>query len=92
MNNNLSELTVVIVTYKTNVDILKNCLNSIDTNIKTLVIENSNNFKKKKEIEDQFFNVKILCTGLNLGMGPGNNFGLKQVSTKYALILNPDAS
>ena len=90
MNNNLSELTVVIVTYKTNVDILKNCLNSIDTNIKTLVIENSNNFKKKKEIEDQFFNVKILCTGLNLGMGPGNNFGLKQVSTKYALILNPD--
>ena len=31
MNNDfLSELTVVILTYKTNKDILSNCLNSID--------------------------------------------------------------
>ena len=29
MNNNLSELTIVIVTYKTSLDVLKNCLNSI---------------------------------------------------------------
>ena len=90
MNNNLSELTIVIVTYKTNVDILKNCLNSINTKIKTLIIENSNYFENKKEIEDQFSDVEILCTGLNLGYGGGNNYGLKHVSTKYALILNPD--
>ena len=90
MNNDLLELTIVIVTYKTNADILKNCLNSIDTKIKTLVVENSNHFENKKKIEDQFSNVKVLCTGSNLGMGPGNNFGLKHVNTKYALILNPD--
>ena len=90
MNNDLFELTIVIVTYKTNTDILKNCLNSIDTQIKTLVVENSNHFENKKKIEDQFSNVKVLCTGSNLGMGPGNNFGLKHVNTKYALILNPD--
>ena len=90
MNNDLSELTIIIVTYKTNIDVLKNCLNSIDKNIKILLIENSNFFENKKEIEGQFSNVKILCTGFNLGMGPGNNFGLKHVNTKYALISNPD--
>jgi len=88
--NNLSKLTVVIVTYKTNLDILKNCLNSINKKIKILIIENSNFFEAKKEIQEQFLNVEILCTGSNLGYGVGNNFGLKQVNTKYALILNPD--
>ena len=31
-----------------------------------------------------------MCTGLNLGYGKGNNYGLKKVKTNYALILNPD--
>lgn len=88
--NNLSQLTIIIVTYKTKVDILKNCLNSINSKIKTLIIENSISFEKKKEVQEQFSNVEILCTGSNLGYGAGNNFGLKQVNTKYALILNPD--
>ena len=43
MNNNLSELTIVLVTYKTNIDILKNCLKSINTEIKILIIENGFN-------------------------------------------------
>ena len=50
--NNLSKLTVVIVTYKTNLDILKNCLNSINKKIKILIIENSNFFEAKKEIQE----------------------------------------
>ena len=74
--NNLSQLTIVIVTYKTNLDILKNCLNSINNKIKTLIIENSNFFEYKKEIQEQFSNVEILCTGSNMGYGAGNNFGL----------------
>ena len=90
MNNNLSELTIVIVTYKTSLNVLKNCLNSIKAEINILIIENSNKFEKENEIKNQFSNVEILCTGLNLGMGAGNNFGLEHVNTKYALILNPD--
>jgi len=88
--NNLSQLTIVIVTYKTNLDILKNCLNSINNKVKILIIENSDFFEARNEIEEQFLNVEILCTGSNLGYGAGNNFGLKEVNTKYALILNPD--
>ena len=55
MNNDLSELTIVIVTYKTNADILKNCLNSIDAKVRTLVIENSNHFENKKKNRRSIF-------------------------------------
>ena len=35
-------------------------------------------------------NLKIYCSGKNLGYGGGNNFGLEKVKTDFALILNPD--
>lgn len=44
--NNLEKLTVVIVTYKTDPVILKNCINSVDKNVKIKIIENS--IKKKR--------------------------------------------
>tara|TARA_B100000470_G_scaffold121664_1_gene93938 strand:+ start:636 stop:1541 length:906 start_codon:yes stop_codon:yes gene_type:complete len=90
MNNYLNELTTIIVTYKTNIEILKNCLKSIDPKVKIIIVENSKNFKHSEEIQSNFFNVEIVCSGSNLGMGSGNNFGLKKVKTKYALVLNPD--
>tara|TARA_B100001123_G_C15175517_1_gene973141 strand:- start:395 stop:1297 length:903 start_codon:yes stop_codon:yes gene_type:complete len=90
MNNKLSELTVIIVTFKTDKTILKKCLSSIDPKVEVIIVENSNQFQNKNEIQNNFKNVKILCSGSNLGMGAGNNFGLNNTKTKYALILNPD--
>ena len=91
MNNNfLSELTIVILTYKTNRDILVNCLKSIDERVNVLIIENSNKFENENEFLDQFSNLSIECTGNNLGFGGGNNFGFKTVNTKFALALSPD--
>ena len=87
--NNLSNLTVVIVTYKTDEKILTNCIKSINNNVKILIIENSSEFKSK-EIFKSYSNITIHCTGKNLGYGGGNNFGLNFVNTKYALISNPD--
>ena len=37
--NNLTKLTIVIVTYKTDSTILKNCLNSIDKNVQIKIID-----------------------------------------------------
>ena len=90
MNNSLTELTVIVVTFKTDIILLRNCLNSIDSRVKVIIVENSKNFVNKNEIENQYKNVKILCSGSNLGYGSGNNFGLDRTTTKYALILNPD--
>ena len=79
MNNYLSELTVIIVTYKTNFEILRNCLQSIDRQVKTIIVENSSELKYEQEILNQFSNVEVMCTTINLGMGRGNNFGLSKV-------------
>ena len=83
-------LTVVIVTYRTSEKVILDCLKSIDPNIKILIVENSKNFVHEKMVQSKFSNVKILCTGENLGYGKGNNFGIKSVETDYVLILNPD--
>ena len=86
----MKNITVVIVTYHTPENIIVDCLNSIDKDIKVLIIENSDKFLFESSLLSKFNNVKISCSGKNLGYGAGNNFGLKQVKTDFALILNPD--
>ena len=86
----MKNLTVVIVTYRTPEKIILDCLLSIDSKVKVLIVENSENFNHKDKILSQFNNVDILCTGKNLGYGSGNNYGISSVKTDYILILNPD--
>jgi len=90
MNNNFSDLSVVIVTYKTNLNILEKSLSSIDPSVKIIIIENSPKFINEDQIANKYKNVSIFCTGSNIGYGRGNNYGLQKVDTNYALILNPD--
>ena len=90
MNDNFSNLSVVIVTYKTNLNILEKSLSSIDPSVKIIIIENSHKFINEDQIANKYKNVSIFCTGSNIGYGRGNNYGLHKVDTNYALILNPD--
>ena len=90
MSNNFSDLSVVIVTYKTNLSILEKCLSSIDPSVKIIIVENSSKFINEDQISNKYKNVSIFCSGENIGYGKGNNYGLQKVDTKYALILNPD--
>ena len=58
MDNKLSDLTVIILTFKTDKSILINCLKSIDSNVKVIIVENSKTFvensKKFLEISRTF--------------------------------------
>ena len=45
--DNLGNLSVIIVTYNTTEKIILDCLNSIQNNIKVLIVENSRNFLHK---------------------------------------------
>jgi len=83
------DLTIIIATYRSE-EKIENCLNSIDSNIKVIIVENSNKKKFKSEIENKYKNVECILTNENLGYGKANNIGLKKVLTKYSLILNPD--
>ena len=86
----LSELTVVILTYRTNREVLSNCLNSLDEEVKIKIIENSEHFENENEFINKYSNLTIECTGKNLGFGGGNNFGFKKINTKFVLALSPD--
>jgi len=44
MIDNFDDLTVIILTYKTKLNILEKCISSIDPTIKVLIIENSKFF------------------------------------------------
>ena len=85
----IKDITIVITSFKSEKKI-RRCLNSIDDQCSVINVENSNNSEHKRNIESEYKNVKCILSGSNLGYGKGNNIGLNQVKTKYALILNPD--
>ena len=87
----IKDITVIIATFKSE-EKVKDCLNTIDSSCKVIIVENSNNTEFKKNIESQFINVDCVLTGRNLGYGHANNIGIKKILTKYALILNPDTT
>ena len=82
-------LSVVIVTFKSE-HVIHDCIQSISDQIKIIVVDNSNDKKFKENIEKKYHNVECILSSSNLGMGSGNNLGLKRVKTDYAIILNPD--
>ena len=85
------KITIVINTFNSE-DKIRHCLNSIDPNVKIIIIENSNNLSFKNQMEKEYPNVSCYLSGKNLGYAKGNNLGLSKVKSEYALILNPDAS
>ena len=89
MNNFKKNITFVIVSFKSS-HIIEKCIKSINSNIKIIVVENSDDIKIKNYLENKFLNVKVVIAKENLGYGKGNNLGISKVNTQYAFILNPD--
>ena len=87
----IQNITVIITSFKSK-EKIKTCLNSINRQTKIILIENSDDSEIKNNIEKEFSNVECILTGANLGYGKANNIGLKKVTTKFALVLNPDAT
>ena len=83
------DITVVIASFYSSEKILE-CLNSVDQNIKVIVIENSNDHNLKKKLISNYKNIEVILSEQNLGYGCANNLGLSKVKTNYALIINPD--
>ena len=81
----IDNLTVVIVTYKTNDQILEECIKSILGKAKILIVENSDNKDFKLKCEKKYANLEVVLSGSNLGYGAGNNKGISLVKTRYAV-------
>jgi GT2 family glycosyltransferase len=91
MNNFFKDITFIIVSFQSE-KVIDKCIDSLNSVSKILVIENSNNHLIKQNLEKKYSNLKVKIVGKNLGYSKANNLGLEMVKTKYAFILNPDAS
>jgi len=90
------DLSIIIVNYKTKEKTLR-CVESIrKSNLdgityEIIVVDNNSNDKVGEEIERKFHNeVFFIQNKKNLGMGAGNNVGIKKSKGEYLLILNAD--
>ena len=88
MKLDLNNITFIIVTYQSE-NIVKNCLDSLPKDSKKIIVENSNNINLEKDLRAKYDNIEVILSK-NVGMGAGNNIGLKACKTKYAYVLNPD--
>ena len=86
----IKDITIIITSFRSE-KAIRECLKFIDGECKVINVENSDNAVHKKNIEKEFKNVECILSGENIGYARGNNIGLKNTKTKYALILNPDA-
>ena len=89
MSISRQNLTVVIVTLKSQ-HIIDQCIQSIDSDISILIVENSNNEDFKSYVENKYKNVSCILSKDNIGMGAGNNLGIDNTKSDFVLILNPD--
>ena len=89
MSISRQNLSAVIVTFNSD-KVIYDCVDSIPNEIKIIIVDNSNNNEFKEKIERKYNNVKCILSTENLGVGSGNNLGLKHIKTDYAIILNPD--
>ena len=90
MKNFINKITFVIVCFNSR-NLVKKCISSIDSKAKILVVENSNDYLIKEQLEDEFKNVTVVIAGKNIGYGAGNNLGISKIKTPYVFILNPDS-
>ncbi len=83
------ELTIIIITYNSE-NIIEECLrNILHSKFNIIVVDNAST-DNTVEISSRFPEIKILQPGKNLGYGRAANLGLKESSTRYTLLLNPD--
>ena len=88
-SNKNQELTVAIVLYKEDFDLIFKTLDKLRS-FKIIIIDNANNINLKNKIIRNFTIEKYVLNKKNLGFSAGYNQAAKICKSKYFLILAPD--
>ena len=84
-----NELTIIIVLFEEDDDLVLRSLNNIK-NFRLIIIDNANNKNLKKKIEQKFNIEKYLLNKTNIGFTKAANQAIKLCKTEYILNLNAD--
>lgn len=87
-----NNLHILSISYKSD-HLINNFIKQFNKKFKITLVENSNNFLLKKELEKKYKNLNVIISGKNLGFGKAFNLGIKSINSKYKYVLhvNPDA-
>ncbi len=89
------DISFIVLNYK-NKGLVKNCLKSIINSdlgglkYEIIVVDNGSGDGIKEMLKNNFSDITFIQSRYNLGMGAGNNLGIKQAKGKYVALLNPD--
>ena len=83
------KITIIIITYKSEKIIYDFIKKIFILTIKTIIIENSQNYKLKKDIEEKYKNISVYLKENN-GVSSALNFAVNKIKTKYFLQISPD--
>ena len=90
MSTSEHNLSIIIVTIKSD-QVIHQCIRSINNNnVPIIVVENSSDSNFTQALERKYKNIKCILSNENLGMGSGNNIGIKAAQTDYVFVINPD--
>lgn len=75
--------------------LVKNCIKTVfesDLNFdyEVIVVDNNSKDNLDQLLKESFPQVRFIQSPKNIGMGGGNNLGIKEANGEYVLILNPD--
>ena len=89
------DVSIVIVSFNTR-DVLRECLLSVyreagSLRVQVLVVDNASMDGSVAMIEQEFPDVLLIPSEVNLGFGPANNLGFRAAAGRYIVLLNSDA-
>ena len=87
MINIYKDITLILVTYRSEKLILKNL--EVLKKFPVIIIDNSNSDELERIIFD-YKNIDLIKSSKNLGYGVANNLGVSRATTPFILIVNPD--
>lgn len=87
----MPRVSVVVVNYNTR-ELLRRCLQSIDTEFETIVVDNGSADGSAEMVAREFPAVVLIRNAENRGFGAANNQGLAIAQGELVLLLNSDAA
>jgi GT2 family glycosyltransferase len=86
------DITIIIVTYKSSHIILQTIKNIVNKGFKIIIVDNGSNDNIAEILDQNIKNnyIELIEFENNCGFSRANNYALKKVNSKYALLINPD--
>jgi GT2 family glycosyltransferase len=89
MNFFINEITIIIVLYEEEINLISRCLENIK-NYKIIIVDNAGNISLKKKIEEKYKIYKYILNKKNCGYAKAANQAIKQCDTEYVLMFQAD--